>query len=421
MKKKIYEISLLILSIVLYSYLLFVSDIELGTGKKELENMIVLAIPCLIFLVMSLKSTTNRKKYLVYYLIYYLIALTGFTFSINRMSFDFTLVREFNLIPFESIKEMINSPLGSSFYVYNILGNLLMLTPLAILIPLLFDKFKKKINYFTLVFAISSLIKLIQFITNSGSFDIDDIILNTLGSFIIYLIVLKLYKYIHYFFLEYTFDKKMSNIVLIILNLIYIFVLIYYSIQFIGSYIDNKLDYSNLKCTNNEETFIISDSEYNYYSACTYSGYVLRGGIEKLEIDEFVKTYNTDKMLNKLNIRKEKWLKDINITYTNENEDDLILLLENNYEKYYFYGIKEIDLTINKDNILQEFNISKGYESTNNSDFSLSNLVSLEEYNMKGSYAIFRGEYFDMIGCGSNNYYVPKVLNVKSEFCNNKY
>ena len=39
--------------------------------------------------------------------------------------------------------DMLNSPLGLKFALYNIIGNFLMLTPLSVLIPLISDKFKK--------------------------------------------------------------------------------------------------------------------------------------------------------------------------------------------------------------------------------------------------------------------------------------
>ena len=87
------------------------------------------------------------------YLLFYILAVLGFTFANFR---DNILIesgiseRGFNLIPFSSIKQMLNSPLGLRVALYNIIGNFLMLTPLAILLPLVNENFKK-IRYYIIV------------------------------------------------------------------------------------------------------------------------------------------------------------------------------------------------------------------------------------------------------------------------------
>ena len=70
-------------SIAFYIYLMFFSNVTLDTGKKELENMIMLAIPCFILLFYSfnLKDQKERKNILVIYLIFYILAVVGFTFA----------------------------------------------------------------------------------------------------------------------------------------------------------------------------------------------------------------------------------------------------------------------------------------------------------------------------------------------------
>ena len=129
---------------------MFFSEISLGTGKKELENLVILVIPCLIYLMQSFKifSVEDRKIYLYYYLIIYILVIVSLTFSNFRLIYrqigDVNFVREYNLIPFNSIKELLNTSLGLKTGLYNIVGNLLMLTPLAVLLPLINDKFKRK-------------------------------------------------------------------------------------------------------------------------------------------------------------------------------------------------------------------------------------------------------------------------------------
>ena len=95
-----------------------------------------------------------------------------------------------NLIPFNSIKQLLNSRLGLKFGLYNIAGNFLMLTPLSILLPLISDKFRKFWNMFLVLILTPFIIEISQYLLKLGSFDIDDIILNTSGALILFLIVL---------------------------------------------------------------------------------------------------------------------------------------------------------------------------------------------------------------------------------------
>ena len=73
----------MILSFIFYIFVMFNTDITLGTGKKVLENMIILALPCfmLLFYSFNVNDKTERKKILIIYLIFYLLAMIGFTFA----------------------------------------------------------------------------------------------------------------------------------------------------------------------------------------------------------------------------------------------------------------------------------------------------------------------------------------------------
>ncbi|MCB2307331.1 VanZ family protein [Clostridium estertheticum] len=86
------------------------------------------------------------------------------------------------------------------FWIKNILGNMLLLFPFGLLLPILWKKFgnmRKTLLYsflFTLGIEIIQLLS--YYVGNNRSFDIDDIILNTFGAWIGYMfykkIVLKL-------------------------------------------------------------------------------------------------------------------------------------------------------------------------------------------------------------------------------------
>jgi len=74
------------------------------------------------------------------------------------------------------------------FWIINIGGNLLLLVPLATLVPLLFEKYRSIKDTVLLCFSVSIIIEFLQYVSmyfgNARSVDIDDVILNTLGALI---------------------------------------------------------------------------------------------------------------------------------------------------------------------------------------------------------------------------------------------
>lgn len=94
-----------------------------------------------------------------------------------------------NYIPFVGTVNMINqNHMGIGNTLFNILGNIFILVPLGFFIPLLFQE-KNKFVKVTLYGMFTSLvIELIQLFNFSSVTDIDDVIFNTLGAMLGYLI-----------------------------------------------------------------------------------------------------------------------------------------------------------------------------------------------------------------------------------------
>jgi glycopeptide antibiotics resistance protein len=92
----------------------------------------------------------------------------------------------YNVIPFQTIKQYIvnRNYFDLNTWVKNLFGNIVLFIPLGVFGPLLNVKLLKP--SFFLEYAISLLfcVELIQLFTKIGSFDIDDIILNTVGALI---------------------------------------------------------------------------------------------------------------------------------------------------------------------------------------------------------------------------------------------
>jgi glycopeptide antibiotics resistance protein len=95
----------------------------------------------------------------------------------------------YNLIPFKTISDYIkaSSHINQSIWITNLFGNVLAFLPLGFFLPLLFERFMGFRRTTLMVLFATSLVEILQFLTRVGSFDIDDIILNTLGGAIGYL------------------------------------------------------------------------------------------------------------------------------------------------------------------------------------------------------------------------------------------
>lgn len=96
----------------------------------------------------------------------------------------------FNIIPFKTISKFtlgfLNSTVALKYVVINILGNILAFMPFALFIPILFPKLDNTKKFCIFMIVVIMLVEFLQFVTFSGSFDIDDLILNLLGAFIAY-------------------------------------------------------------------------------------------------------------------------------------------------------------------------------------------------------------------------------------------
>ncbi|MHA4894656.1 VanZ family protein [Pedobacter sp. PWIIR3] len=101
-----------------------------------------------------------------------------------------------NLIPFKTILVYLSGEKGWLIGGINIIGNIILLMPVGLLIPMVFGyKSWKKVIPFAVAAGI--LIEGTQVVLRLGIFDIDDVILNGLGVMIGYWIFIALAKKIH--------------------------------------------------------------------------------------------------------------------------------------------------------------------------------------------------------------------------------
>ena len=73
-------------------------------------------------------------------------------------------------------------------FLWNVVGNVCVFMPFGALLPSLFHKCQKLIAVLMLSFELSLVIEIVQLVTRVGSFDVDDLLLNTLGGILGYIV-----------------------------------------------------------------------------------------------------------------------------------------------------------------------------------------------------------------------------------------
>ncbi len=417
--KKIFIANILIASfgIILYLFLLFYSPLEFGTGYKELENVILLAIPCILFLLFSFTTNNNkeRKICMYFYLLSYLVVMFGFVFSNNRYSeltIQGIIPRDYNLIPFHSIIELLKSPLGYRFSLYNIIGNFLMLTPLSILLPMIHEKFKKTNIFLISITILCLFIESIQYITGLGSFDIDDFILNISGAIILFLLTKfsTISNFLENLFFKRKFSERICNFLSIILIVMFILVGTRRILFLVNDYYENKIDFSNLQCQSNERTYIGDVNNYHYYSKCNYGTTYITVGNLKYTIDDFIHSRYANNYIDKLPLEKKEII--TNVILKEKNSKKTLLYYDNDlHDNYYVYGYEKI--YIEKDD--QVYDISEIIDYNHQNIAFIFSLTELSFLDYNKGYGIYSGDYYQILSCtnrwdtGNGNYYLLDI------------
>lgn len=139
---------------------------------------------------MNKKKVINIVKGLS---IVYCLALIYVLFMHNNYRYGMNF-RLFNFIPFNTImgyfKRLSEGTINTSIVVQNLAVNLILFLPMGMSLPVIFEnKINKFWKFLIISIIVITLVEIIQFITMIGSADIDDIILNTMGACIGYVIV----------------------------------------------------------------------------------------------------------------------------------------------------------------------------------------------------------------------------------------
>lgn len=129
-------------------------------------------------------------KYGVFVL--YISILVYFLFFAENLGRTVNVTKyRYNLIPFKEIRRFIiyYRQLGAFAVLTNLLGNVIAFMPFGAFLPLLSDHKLKFLSVAVYTFDLTLIIEFTQLFFKVGSFDVDDIILNTLGGILGYLML----------------------------------------------------------------------------------------------------------------------------------------------------------------------------------------------------------------------------------------
>ena len=300
---------------------------------SEMARLFLLCSSCIFLYVATLikSKVENNNKAMkinlwIFFALYLVLLITltlfdpmwgrnGFNvFNWTKEGIDIYLDSSVNLIPFKTIigyaKDLFNSLLDTSTIFFNLFGNLVCLMPLALFIPLLFKKIDNTKKFMISILCVTLAIELLQLITFTGSCDIDDIILNTLGALIAYKIlsIVNINNLVRNIFLLEKNKVNKKKVTIVISSLIIVCVLILGLYKISKSFYQRNLDEFTSK--RNYKIEIVDESEstdqalekfyedklFEYYFPSIRSDYIyaIINGTEKYLVKDLLNNNPTD-------------------------------------------------------------------------------------------------------------------------------
>lgn len=132
-----------------------------------------------------IRNTTKRQKLGWVLFILYLCLLAYFMFfseSFGRTDTD----REYayNLVPLKEITRYFRyyRTLGMTLFLINIVGNIAAFMPFGFFLPIISRRSRKWYNTVSFGLVFSLTLETLQLVLRVGSFDVDDMLLNTIGA-----------------------------------------------------------------------------------------------------------------------------------------------------------------------------------------------------------------------------------------------
>lgn len=134
------------------------------------------------------RSSKNKIKFIfALFLLIYMSALAYVCFfSETYGRTDVVSEFRYNLVPFREIKRFweYREVVGWRAFVVNLFGNIFVFSPFGFIVPVVSRKSRVLMRMLSMTFVLSLFIEVTQLLCKVGSFDVDDLLLNTLGGLI---------------------------------------------------------------------------------------------------------------------------------------------------------------------------------------------------------------------------------------------
>lgn len=128
----------------------------------------------------------RRLSWIIF--IIYLVGMAYFLFFSEALHRGGTKDYRYNLVLFKEIKRAMGClKRGNTQYFFlNVAMNIAAFAPFGFFLPIISTKNKKFLNIFLLSLELTLMIELLQLVFKVGIFDVDDILMNTMGGAIGY-------------------------------------------------------------------------------------------------------------------------------------------------------------------------------------------------------------------------------------------
>lgn len=150
----------------------------------------------------------GMKQIAVMLFFVYIVVLGYLLFFASTFGRDATFEQRYNLIPFKTIGNYLKyrDYVDSKTLWINLMGNIIAFIPMGFFVPVLFKKGRGLIKVFLFSAMFSLLMECFQYIFVVGTFDVDDVFLNTWGGMIGFF----LFKYVRktYYFIRKEYRQK---------------------------------------------------------------------------------------------------------------------------------------------------------------------------------------------------------------------
>ena len=228
MKNKVISIILYSLSILLIQLYFYIEFLSKNTYSPIIRILLLLLVVVLTYFGAyfgkkynnKYKNTFYRLNLIIWFILYVIFLLKITLLDSYYFRNGFLLVKwnkvvlydyyynVVNIIPFRMIIklfiEYFDGDLSLTLLIQNIIGNFVVCMPFAFFLPRLLKKENNLKVFLITMFVIVSVIELTQFLTLSGTFDVDDYLLNISGAII-------MFKLLH--------NNKINNMIEYLLNM----------------------------------------------------------------------------------------------------------------------------------------------------------------------------------------------------------